>query len=242
VAAETVPVSLMLPPDLHPSILRSGDDTARVALTEIYTTTVKIKDTSRAIAEQNRPPLKHRRMTPEDKLEQAAWGKEQRGQQRELLRKSVPLIERAGAQADKALQAMAERVRAADDEVRKALVPRTPDSPMNSEIRAAVAARKHEAITVVIEAINAGQREVVAAVLGAPAMLTGLTPEQHATLAMLARKGLEPELQKKLEALQRDTRVLQRAREWFLGQMTEFAAKWTDPNASLIDKGLGLKS
>jgi hypothetical protein len=235
---DTVPISIMLPPDIHPAVLKSGDPDARSAVADVYNAARKVKDTSREISEQGRPLLKQKKMTERDKALQETWAETQRAQQQELLRRSASMIEAAGTKADKAIATLAARIQHADGEIAKALVPRAQDGPMHTEIRAMIRSRGDDAISVVTSAINSGKRDVVAAVLGAPAMLSGLSDEHHQTLATLARTTLEGAKQKHLENLQRDLKVIQRSREYFLKEMSTFRDKWSTPYASIIDRGL----
>lgn len=74
--------------------------------------------------------------------------------------------------------------------------------------------------------VDAGQREIVGAILGAPPFLSGLTPESYDLLRSYAAERLEPDLHGRISAAELSLSKLMRASQWLDETTTKKLKAW----------------
>ena len=88
----------------------------------------------------------------------------------------------------------------------------------------------------IMDAINADERDIVAACLGVPAMLSGLKDEQRDLLVTAARKKFCPEEEAELEALDSDIERVEGMHDRFLKDMQKTISAWQSDEQEIINK------
>lgn len=232
--------NLAIPPDFHPATLGSAQPGLKDAVSRTYLRWGEILaagDELETRAKGARPAVPKRKLTEQDRARLDAWKRETSAYQAELARKAQPLVERALTTLSSALDSAKTARDRLDAEIKSAVVPRAVTGPYDVEIRAALKARG-DALTSVMTAIEADQRDVVAAALGAPPMLTGLTDAQRDALVAAARKKFCPEQCRELEALDADIERVGRMHDRFMGDMQRAVSSWRSDEQAIID-GLG---
>ncbi|MEN6427202.1 MAG: hypothetical protein ABFE13_17745 [Phycisphaerales bacterium] len=204
-----------LPADVHPGVVQNPSpllNPARKALTITWDTWAKLTETEQAVADK-------RRFAPV--AQQAA--------------------ERALSAADKALSVLAESRTAVGKKIAAVVCPPTPD-PLAAEIRAHFKAQPKGAglFGTLGGFITKGDRRTCAAIFNAPAYLSGLTDEQHATLIDIARRQWCPEDVAAMEAMTDAAGRVKRAVDFITSNLAPFVKEWTrDADAKALE---GLKN
>jgi len=110
---------------------------------------------------------------------------------RRLARAAQSVVNHTGKVADEALKNLDSFRKDLDAKVENGVAPKAAD-PAALEIRAHFKNQRHP-VKLFGERVTAGDRRTVAAVLSAPAFLSGLTDEQHRTMRDHARRTFFPE-------------------------------------------------
>jgi hypothetical protein len=222
---KSIPIDTMVPLDLHPDALLPHEDTfaiegvpgkiglelGRAALTEMHESYGKIARAAKAIQE-----TEHSIVSTPAGLRVGRADLE-------------PLVTAAKAAFDRTANAVDARLKSLETE-RTDLAKRldaTLTEPSKSAIGIAQASeiRSHlrsfdnpaKALMVVMDAMRAGDRMTAAAILTAPAYLSGLDVAKHGELRQLAAATLEPNVDKALTALEKITDHVRRATQSYVG-------------------------
>lgn len=211
--SETVPVRIDIPPDSHPAVIRGdgpGAELGRGALTAMYDVAGKVGDTAGRVQDKAR-----------------------------LAAAAQPIIERGIQQANRAMTAMRQQVEHLDKEIAGVL--RAPVEPhLAGQVRAHWAGQGNtKAFKGLHDAIEAGDRETVSAVLNAPSYLSGLSPENHALLRTMAARKFAPDKVARREETADALARVERATEHFTQAMAGRLRQWRDTDNEIIEKGLG---
>lgn len=219
-----IPIDTSVPLDLHPDALLPHADTfavegvpgkmglelGRAALAEMHDSYGKIARAAKAIQD-----TEHSIVSTPAGLRMGRADLE-------------PLVAAAKAAFDRTANAVDARIRSLEAE-RTDLTKRldaTLTEPSKSAIGIAQASeiRSHlrslepaKAMTVAMDAMRAGDRMTAAAILTAPAYLSGLDAAKHGELRKLAASTLEPNVDKALTALDKISDHVKRATQSYVG-------------------------
>lgn len=218
-SAAAVDVVLSLPPDSHPDVVR-GEHIARDAvLLESARAPMRLAyDTIRVMEELARDVVN------KEKLANAAQ----------------PRFEAVVARYFSTLDSLHKRRDALEKDVASRVVGDGRD-PMGAEIRAHLKSRKDGGLTTATAAARKGDRRTVAAVLSAPAYLSGMSDEEHARFAALARELLEPDLVGLARDLGENIERVERGRVAFTERAATLMRAWRAPDDEVINRRLGRK-
>jgi len=208
---EGVVVRIDIPPDHHPDLIRGespGAALGRETLTRLYDAYGKINDVAKQVTDKGR-----------------------------LAAAAQPFAERAVHTAGANINRLRQQVEHLDAEIGRALAP--PVEPqLASQIRAHWAQQGSEKITGLGRAIKEGDITTTAAVLCAPAYLSGLTADNQAMLRMMAAQRFAPEqVQARAEAADALERA-DRATRHFMTKMAASIREWSDKDQRVIEEGL----
>ncbi|MEX2125598.1 MAG: hypothetical protein WD795_17045 [Woeseia sp.] len=236
-----VPINFQLSPDFHPQTLRSDNTALRDGIESAYTAWGRVKNTLQELesaAKGDRPTVPQRKMTPTDQARLDAWSVRTSSHRAEFARKAQPMIEGAGTRLDRSLVSARAQRQKLSDELERDLVPSPTTGAHHVEIRATVREMK-KPLDTLMTAINQGDREVVAACVSAPGLVTGLTNEQRDLVRQTALKRWFPEKVEALKNLDSDLDRAQRMRDAFLEDMTTTMSGLVDQESRIIARGLG---
>jgi len=133
-------------------------------------------------------------------------------------------VERSLAVADQKLERLHQSRQTVAAQIDGVVRPKAPDS-VASEIRTYMQGRK-EAFTTLAQSIQKGDRRTVAAVLTAPAYLSGLTDNQYGTLLEMAQKVFCPEETQTVADLDRAIARVERSTEQLTTVMAPLVRQW----------------
>jgi hypothetical protein len=153
-----------------------------------------------------------------------------------LAREAAPMMERVTRQFDSAVQTLTQRRDALEREIAATLTPSALD-PVATEIRAHFKGRP-TSFEDVAGLVRGGDARVTAAVLSAPAFLSGLTPEQHGVVRQFARDKFTPAQHGLSEDLGRNLDRMRAAGTAFVNRVGGQLAKWTRDDAEDIRQEL----
>lgn len=209
---DDVIVRLDIPPDHHPAVIKGdgpGAELGRGALTSLYDAYGRINDTAAKV---------------DDKARLAAAAQ--------------PFAERAIQQAARAAATMRQQVEHLDKEIAGVL--RAPVEPhLAGQVRSHWAQQAGaKALKGLREAIEAGDRETVSAVLHGPSYLSGLSPENQALLRRMAAEKFAPEqVARRAETADALARV-ERASSHFMETIAGRLREWRDDDSRIIEENL----
>jgi hypothetical protein len=221
---KSIPIDTMVPLDLHPDALLPHEDTfaiegvpgkiglelGRAALTEMHESYGKIARAAKAIQE-----TEHSIVSTPAGLRVGRADLE-------------PLVTAAKAAFDRTANAVDARLKSLETErmdIAKRLDATLTEPSKNavgiaqaSEIRTHLRSMEPAKVLVVaMDAMRAGDRMTAAAILTAPAYLSGLDAAKHSELRQLASATLEPNVDKALTALEKITDHVRRATQSYVG-------------------------
>ncbi len=155
----------------------------------------------------------------------------------ELARASAGQMEQVTRAFDKVVPQLTARREAVEKEIATILTPSAPDSAAG-EIRAHFKSDPSP-FTAISNSVNAGDARTVAAVLGAPPFLSGLTNEQHDTLRLLARGKFAPAQSGLSADIERAVTQLKQVGASFVLQVGGAVREWShvERDAEAIRKG-----
>lgn len=208
---DTLPVRIDIPPDAHPGVIRGdtqGSQLARAVLTDLYSTTAKINDTAKQVEDRAR-----------------------------LAAAAAPIAEKVTRRAGEALATLAARQEAIQGQIEKAITPRgcpTTAAQIRSHFAGQGAAASQEAM----KAVRSGCQATAAAILSAPAYLSGLNENSYSLLRKAASEQFAPELVNELIETRAAHTKVDRAANSFVDQIGPRLRSWADTTDQAIKKGL----
>lgn len=235
------PIDAGLSPDHHPGVLKSGDASLLAAMASAYTRWGALKRTEAELDERargTRPGVPMRKLTAADKARLDEWARATSLHKAKLADKSIPVVEKTLAGLDRAIDGARSRASAIQSRIDGSLVPASANTAYHTEIRAALKAQEGSEFEACSRAVRDGDRDVLAAVLGVPAFVVGLTDEQQATVRRIAVKEHCADDQAALEDLSRDIDRVEHMRDAFLAYGTTTVASWRSAEESIIERGL----
>lgn len=147
-----------------------------------------------------------------------------------------PFAERAVQQAGRAVTTLQGQIKALDSEIAAAIITQV-EPQLASQIRAHFA-KAGSALVGIKTAIDNGDKATTAAVLKAPAFLSGLTDKNQAVLRMAAAERYAPDqVQQRSETTAALERV-ERATEHFTTTVAGKLRQWRDEDAKIIQEAL----
>jgi hypothetical protein len=204
-------IHLSVPLDHHPGTIRGespGASLGRAALSTLYDGAAAINTTAERVQDKAR-----------------------------LASAAQPYAERALASAGRALATMRAQVGHLDREIASALRP-TVDPTLAGQIRSHWARQGAGALPGLRAAIDQGDLATIGAVLGAPAYLSGLSPESMALLRDIAARRLAPaQVSARAETADALSRV-ERATSHFASSTAEKIREWRSVDDKIIREGL----
>ncbi|GEM_PF-6858573 len=146
-------------------------------------------------------------------------------------------IDKANKSLQKAADKANEEIEELNSEINQELTQHAEKGRFAPEIRRNIKDLDEEKRTeAVLKAINEGDKQTAAAVLGAPAMLSGLSKEQHQNLKEIYRNRIHGDKIKRIKALERALDDNLRSRK-ILGQIyQESGSKYSIFNHNVIDE------
>lgn len=141
----------------------------------------------------------------------------------ELMRVGFPLLEKAAVTIGQTLDNLANARKTAEAAVESAL--RVKEPALGTEIRAHLKSMKSP-YGELLNAIQAGDLEPVAAALHGPAMLSGITKEQQSDLRALAAQTFAPEPWKTIQDTDKAADRLTRANVFLVDYTRKSKARW----------------
>ena len=142
-------------------------------------------------------------------------------------------VERALSSTDKALSALQKNRDTVDAKINQTVLLKTPDA-LGFEIRAHFKSAKSP-FTEVATLVRKGDHRSVAAILNAPAYLSGLTNEQHSTLLELAQKQFCPEETRTLADIDRAAGRLQLTAAHITETLAPRIKEWTGTDDKALE-------
>lgn len=234
------PLNATIPPDHHPSMLKSRNISLINAGSRGYSVWAALKNTERELDEHargTRPPVPQRKLTQEDHAKLNAWQNQTSQHKAKLAEEAIPKIKSALATMDKAIASATGHAKSIEAKIQSTIVPRPATTPYDIEIRQMVKAAKMP-FDFAHTAIRNGQLDVAVAVLGTLPAMSGLDDNQHATLRQAAVKAFAEEDGNQLAALQRDIQRVETARDEFLKFTSTTIGKWQSEERNIITEGL----
>ncbi|MCZ8131502.1 MAG: hypothetical protein O9284_09390 [Steroidobacteraceae bacterium] len=207
---------LTLPPDSHPENIRGEFlqkdpallATAREAMSHAYAIAGAADDLARSVKDRAK-----------------------------LVPSLQPKFESAVGRFARAIDALGQRRAALEQEVTTRVVGDGRD-PVHAEVRAHLKSQRDGGLSLAMNAARLGDRRTVAAVLSAPAYLSGMSPAEHAQFAAVAREMLEPEAVGLIKDIDMNAARVQKASVAFAERAAALIRAWRSGDDELIAKKL----
>ncbi|MEM6257622.1 MAG: hypothetical protein AAGI37_04845 [Planctomycetota bacterium] len=152
-----------------------------------------------------------------------------------LAKKSQSAVERSLREAEPKIARLRER-RDAEQAKIKAMFDAGERDQLGREVRDFARTREGDSMVFIGELISAGDQRSVAAVLAAPAFLTGLTPEQQAAARGMAERQFAPEGTQLVDDLDRAIGRLEQTTDAMTSTIAPMINEWRGGDAALLQQ------